>query len=324
MANTTDPLARSVHGTNPQNLVEKITRQKIYDMTFWKERCFGVSAEALVDLATELRSFGGIYGGNAKATDFLCLTLKMLQIQPDHEIVLEFVRNEDYKYVRLLGALYLRLVGKPVEVYQYLEPLLNDYRKVRHHTPTGAFALTHVDEFVWDLLSKDQCCDIALPRIPDRVALENTGQLEPRRSAMDDEADEAEAKEEAKEEAGGGAANEKRGGSGGGGGGPPGGGGWLGGGGGGGGGGARGRARGGGGRRRRRTARLTPKRGGARSGRRRGSEEHAGRSARGVSGARGGRGAHEAAAARAGTKRRSRGSVVVSVVTPDSNTAVFS
>ena len=213
MANTTDPLARSVHGTNPQNLVEKITRQKIYDMTFWKERCFGVSAEALVDLATELRSFGGIYGGNAKATDFLCLTLKMLQIQPDHEIVLEFVRNEDYKYVRLLGALYLRLVGKPVEVYQYLEPLLNDYRKVRHHTPTGAFALTHVDEFVWELLSKDQCCDIALPRIPDRVALENTGQLEPRRSAMDDEADEAEAKEEAKEEAGGGAANEKRGGS---------------------------------------------------------------------------------------------------------------
>ena len=304
MANTTDPLARSVHGTNPQNLVEKITRQKIYDMTFWKERCFGVSAEALVDLATELRSFGGIYGGNAKATDFLCLTLKMLQIQPDHEIVLEFVRNEDYKYVRLLGALYLRLVGKPVEVYQYLEPLLNDYRKVRHHTPTGAFTLTHVDEFVWDLLSKDQCCDIALPRIPDRVALENTGQLEPRRSAMDDEADEAEAKEEAKEEAGGGAANEKRGGSssedGGG------------------GRGARGRARGDGGRRRRRTARLTPTRGGARSGRRRGSEEHAGRSARG------GRGAREAAAARAGTKRRSRGSVVVSVVTPDSNTAVFS
>ena len=44
MANTTDPLARSVHGTNPQNLVEKITRAKIYDMPFWKEKCFGVSA----------------------------------------------------------------------------------------------------------------------------------------------------------------------------------------------------------------------------------------------------------------------------------------
>jgi hypothetical protein len=33
----------------------------------------------------------------------------------------EFIKNEDYKYVRLLGAFYLRLVGKPQEVYQYLE-----------------------------------------------------------------------------------------------------------------------------------------------------------------------------------------------------------
>jgi PRP38 family len=33
----------------------------------------------------------------------------------------EFIKNEDYKYVRLLGAFYLRLVGRPHEVYQYLE-----------------------------------------------------------------------------------------------------------------------------------------------------------------------------------------------------------
>lgn len=26
----------------------------------------------------------------------------------------------------------MRLVGKPLEVYQYLEPLYNDYRKVTH------------------------------------------------------------------------------------------------------------------------------------------------------------------------------------------------
>lgn len=33
----------------------------------------------------------------------------------------EFIKNEDNKYVRLLGAFYLRLVGKPLEVYEYLE-----------------------------------------------------------------------------------------------------------------------------------------------------------------------------------------------------------
>ena len=29
------------------------------------------------------------------------------------------------------GAFYMRLVGRPIEVYQYLEPLYNDYRKIR-------------------------------------------------------------------------------------------------------------------------------------------------------------------------------------------------
>lgn len=39
------------------------------------------------------------------------------------------------RYVRLLGAFYLRLTGRPLEVYQYLEPLYNDYRKVGSRLP---------------------------------------------------------------------------------------------------------------------------------------------------------------------------------------------
>lgn len=47
MANRTDPTARSVHGTNPQNLVEKILRSKIYQNTYWKEQCFGLTGTAI-------------------------------------------------------------------------------------------------------------------------------------------------------------------------------------------------------------------------------------------------------------------------------------
>lgn len=39
--------------------------------------------------------------------------------------------------MRILGAFYLRLVGKPTDVYQYLEPLYNDYRKLRRQTADG-------------------------------------------------------------------------------------------------------------------------------------------------------------------------------------------
>lgn len=87
----------------PQNLVEKITRNKIQASNYWKERCFGLSAESMIDRAVELKCIGGMYGEPNKPSDFICLILKMLQIQPDFDIVVELIRNEDYKYVRLLG-----------------------------------------------------------------------------------------------------------------------------------------------------------------------------------------------------------------------------
>ncbi|CAI5491223.1 unnamed protein product [Closterium sp. Naga37s-1] len=145
----------------------------------------------------DLDHFGGTFGGNRKPTPFMCLILKMLQIQPEKEIVVEFIKNSDYKYVRLLGAFYLRLVGKPMDVYQYLEPLYNDYRKVRRKLESGMFVLSHVDEFIEELLTLDSSCDIALPRIPRRWTLEAAGQLELRKSGLDyDEMEEEEEEEE--------------------------------------------------------------------------------------------------------------------------------
>ena len=35
------------------------------------------------------------------------------------------------RYVRALGAFYMRLVGTALECYKYLEPLYNDYRKMK-------------------------------------------------------------------------------------------------------------------------------------------------------------------------------------------------
>ena len=69
------------------------------------------------------------------------------------------------RYVRVLGALYLRLVGTSLEVYNYLEPLYNDYRKLKIMSRGGEFQLSHVDEFVDKLLHEDRACDIILPRI---------------------------------------------------------------------------------------------------------------------------------------------------------------
>lgn len=109
MANRTDPSAKSIHGTNPQNLVEKIVRSKIYQHTYWKDQCFGLTAETLVDRAMELDHLGGTFGGNRKPTPFICLVMKMLQIQPEKDIVVEFIKNDEYKLGFSLRFLTSRL-----------------------------------------------------------------------------------------------------------------------------------------------------------------------------------------------------------------------
>ena len=49
MANRTDKAALDIHGTNPQFLVEKIIRTRIYASLYWKEECFALTAATIVD-----------------------------------------------------------------------------------------------------------------------------------------------------------------------------------------------------------------------------------------------------------------------------------
>lgn len=180
MANRTVKDAVCVKGTNPQYLIEKIIRTRIYESKFWKEECFALSAELLVDKAMELKFVGGVYGGNTKVSPFLCLILKMLQIQPEKDIVVEFITQTDYKYVRALGAMYMRLTGTSIDCYKYLEPLYCDYSKLKRQRRDGNFEIVHMDDFVDELLREERALDIILPRIQKRVVLEQTNQLESR------------------------------------------------------------------------------------------------------------------------------------------------
>jgi len=185
MANRTVKDAQTIKGTNPQYLVEKIIRSRIYDCKYWKEECFALTSELLVDKAMELRYIGGVYAGNIKPTPFLCLILKMLQIQPQKDIIIEFIRNEDFKYVRALGAYYMRLTGTSLDCFKYLEPLLNDFRKIRTQDREGKYHLSHMDEFVDQLLREERVCDVQLPRLQKRHVLEENNELEPRVSLLE-------------------------------------------------------------------------------------------------------------------------------------------
>lgn len=185
MANSTRRTAQQIHGTNPQFLIEKVIRSRIYDSEYWKEHCFALTAETVVDRSLKLDAVGGTYGVQ-KPCPFLCLVLKLLQLQPQKEILLVYLEAKEFKYLRAIAAFYIRLTFPPIEVYTLLEPLLEDYRKLRFRRMDGGYSLTHMDEFVDELLTQERVCSIILPRLTRRDVLEELEGLEPRISMLED------------------------------------------------------------------------------------------------------------------------------------------
>ncbi|GAA5957185.1 hypothetical protein JCM3765_005432 [Sporobolomyces pararoseus] len=183
MANTTRAGALSIHGTNPQYLVPTVIRQRVYDTLYWKEHCFALDAASIIDKAVELNHVGGTYA-NTRPTEFMCLVLKLLQLQPEREIILEYLRAEEFKYLRALAAFYVRLTFDSLNVYEVLEPLLDDYRKLRFRGMDGSYRVTTIDQFADELLTDEMVCEIQLPRLTQRKVLEETEGLGTRRSKL--------------------------------------------------------------------------------------------------------------------------------------------
>lgn len=182
--------AKNVHGKDPQLLIEKITRERIFESIYWKENCFGLDTEGLMVLAAKLDHVGGTFS-NQKPTPFLCLTLRLLQLQPEEDVLLEFISQEDFKYLRVLGLFYWRLVATPAtRVYQVLEAYLRDRRKIRVRHTDGTYDLTHVDEIVDRLLRDDRVFCVILPRLQSRMQLEELEELALREPLISDFEDE--------------------------------------------------------------------------------------------------------------------------------------
>eukprot|EP00931_Biecheleriopsis_adriatica_P089211 TRINITY_DN6337_c0_g1_i1.p1 TRINITY_DN6337_c0_g1~~TRINITY_DN6337_c0_g1_i1.p1 ORF type:complete len:365 (-),score=104.85 TRINITY_DN6337_c0_g1_i1:71-1165(-) len=201
MANRTDPHADTVHGANPQFLVDRIIRVKIYNDAYWKEFCFGLTTESVIDEAAKLDYVGGTYGGRRRPAKFLCLFLKLLQIQPDEEVVMEYIRQPELKYLRALGCAYLRITARYPTIFKTLEPLYADYRKLRYRDMTGKMSIIHMDEFIDWLLHEETICDVTMPQMPKREILEANEVLEPYQSVLEDDLEDLEELEKSVKEA---------------------------------------------------------------------------------------------------------------------------
>ncbi|KAI9613201.1 hypothetical protein KEM48_003896 [Puccinia striiformis f. sp. tritici PST-130] len=91
-----------------------------------------------------------------------------------------------FRYLRALAAFYVRLTFTSINVYQTLEPLLQDYRKLRVRGLDGTYDLTTFDELIDNLLTESIVFEIVLPRLTSRKVLEDLESL-PEQQEQDQE-----------------------------------------------------------------------------------------------------------------------------------------
>lgn len=99
---------------------------------------------------------------------------------------MEYIIQEDYKYLTALGCFYIRLIGYPQDAYKSLEPLYQDYRKLRFRNIDGSFSIIHMDEYIDNLLNAEVYLDTLLPHILKRYNLEENNVLKPRISPLEE------------------------------------------------------------------------------------------------------------------------------------------
>lgn len=184
--------------------VSAILRDRVYDSRFWKEKCFSLNAETILDRGKDIDSVGILYGGSNRPAEFLCLLVKLLQIRPPLDIIRAYLtcsegnpsndaleQSRDLRYFRALVALYVRLTGTPYTVYVLLEPILKDFRTLNSISPSGDFETITMDELIEQLLDPEQSIFLGLnlPFITKRHILEQKGLLPPFESELNSETD---------------------------------------------------------------------------------------------------------------------------------------
>ena len=189
---------------DPQTLIPTILRNKIFESRYWKQECFALDAESLIDRARELTYIGFTSGGFHRPCPFVCLLAKLLQISPDMEILLSYLeftdgkpvndgfeQLSDLRYLRALTAVYMRLVCKPVVLFKYLESLYGDFRKLVILSNSGIFESIRMDQWIEQLLDHHSTLVLGFvfPHLPSRQLLVERGDLLPYESSIESELD---------------------------------------------------------------------------------------------------------------------------------------
>jgi pre-mRNA-splicing factor 38A len=183
-------------------LIPAILRDRILSSRFWREKCFALTMETLIDRASEIEFVGFCHGGLNRPTPFLCLLTKMVQLEPEMDTLISLLefsdgspsndldsQKMDLRYLRALSAVYIRLVCNSPTIFKLLDKLLSDYRTVFAIDQSGEFLRLSLDQFIEMLLDPDNrpVLGFVFPHLVKREVLQKRGEIDEYASKLDSE-----------------------------------------------------------------------------------------------------------------------------------------
>lgn len=179
------------HILNKAYLIEPIIKHRIHDSLFYKQYLYLTNEETILPIiATHVRYLGSTTA-NGKPTPFVCCLLRLLELEPQQEVVdayLHQLGTDEFKYLTALVMMYIRLVWASEDTVNTLEPFYADYRKLRVQLKAPAvvdgvpqlFRLTYMDVWCDELLTREREMDLILPRMVPRKVLQERELVGPR------------------------------------------------------------------------------------------------------------------------------------------------
>ena len=174
---------------NKAHLMDPITRNRVIDSLFYKQHLYLTNEATVLPVITEHIAYLGGIDAMGRPSAMICCLLRLLELEPSVEIVVECLQQKEFKYLTALMMLYVRLVMPSAEVYRLLEPYYADYRKLRVQRAavsqddagrTVRFALLYIDQWTERLLVEERAIGVFLPRLEARDVLEEAGEVEER------------------------------------------------------------------------------------------------------------------------------------------------
>ena len=179
------------HVANKAGLVEPIVRHRVQDSLFYKQYLHLTNEQTLLPVIVEHVHYVGGTDASTRPSPFLCCLVRMLEIEPDLEIIQIYLRqngHREFKYLTALTVLYCRMVMSASEFYAVHDEFIRDYRKLRFRPKNPVvidgdvvhYTIRHMDEWVDEVATADRVVDVKTPFMNHRSVYVARGEVDER------------------------------------------------------------------------------------------------------------------------------------------------